>query len=184
MILEAKRGQLLLVDIQERLFPHIENAKSLLANIEVLVAAAMELGIPITLTEQYPKGLGPTITPLGKRMGDVPVFEKLHFSCAADPDIRRHIRHLETAEGRDQVVIVGTEAHVCVLQSALGFMQGGHHVAVVADAVGSRQNESRDMALARLAHHDMEIVTTEMVLFEWMHKAGTDQFRTLSKLIK
>ncbi|MEX1147704.1 MAG: hydrolase [Sphingomonadales bacterium] len=184
MLLDSKRAQLLVVDVQERLFPHIDDAGTVRSNIEVLVTAALEMDIPVTLSEQYPKGLGPTIEPLMKYLGDVPRFEKMHFSCAVDPEILRRVRHLETASNRDQIVVVGIEAHVCVLQSALGFRGGGHHVAVVADGVGSRQPASRERALDRMAHAGIEIVTTEMVLFEWMHKAGTDQFRSLSKLIK
>ncbi|RMF11801.1 MAG: hydrolase [Alphaproteobacteria bacterium] len=184
MLLESKRSQLLVVDIQEKLFPHIDNAETVARNTQVLIAAARELGIPITVSEQYPQGLGPTVRPLTDLLEEARIFEKVEFSCAANPDIRRHVRHLETAEGRDQLVICGMESHICVLQSALGFLHAGHHVAVVMDAVGSRRAESRELALARLLRHEVETVTTEMALFEWMHRAGTDQFRTLSKLIR
>lgn len=184
MLLESKRSQLLVVDIQEKLFPHIENAGAVASNAEILITAARELQIPITVTEQYPKGLGPTIGPLRDLLGDARTFEKMTFSSAADSAIRRHVRHLETSEGRDQLVICGIEAHVCVLQSALGFIEAGHHVAVVMDAVGSRRRESWDIALARLVRHEVETVTAEMALFEWMHEAGTGQFRALSQLIR
>jgi nicotinamidase-related amidase len=184
MLLERNRAHLLVVDIQARLLPHIYNADQVLLNTELLLVAARRLGVPVTVSEQYPKGLGPTVDKLNAFIEGAKVMEKMHFSCAADAEIRRRVRHLDQAEGRDQLVIVGIEAHVCVLQSALGFAQAGQHVAVVADATGSRRLENHEKALKRLRHNDIEVVTAEMVLFEWLGVAGTDEFRELSKLIK
>lgn len=184
MLLERERGQLLVVDFQARLLPHIQDGETALLNAELLLVAAQRLGIPVTVSEQYPKGLGPTVDKLGPFIAGAKVMEKVHFSCAADPELRRRVRHLDQAEGRDQVVIVGVEAHVCVLQSALGFAQLGHPVAVVADATGSRRRENHDLALRRLRHNGIEVVSTEMVLFEWLGVAASDEFRELSKLIK
>lgn len=184
MLLEQSRSQLLVIDIQDRLAPHIANIDEVVDNTAVLLAAAQRLDIPVTVSEQYVRGLGPTVEPLQPFIEDVKVFEKLHFSAAADPTIRRHVKHLDQAAGRDQIVLCGTEAHVCVLQTALGLMQAGQHVAVVIDAVGSRRRESLDAARDRLAQNGIQIVTTEMVLFEWLHVAGTEIFKELSKLIK
>lgn len=184
MLLERDRAQLLVVDIQPRLLPHIYNADQVLLNTELLLVAARRLGVPTTVSEQYPKGLGPTVDKLGPFIEGAKVMEKIHFSCAADANLRRRVRHLDQTEGRDQLVIAGVEAHVCVLQSALGFAQLGQHVAVVADATGSRRPENHQAALERLRHNGIEAVSAEMVLFEWMGVAGTDEFRDLSKLIK
>lgn len=184
MLLERQRTQLLVVDMQERLAPHIDQGDSAVHNAGILLQAAARLGIPVTVTEQYVKGLGPTVAPLQPHMAEATVFEKIHFSCAADPDIRRHLRKIEQEQGRDQIVICGIEAHICVLQTALGLTHAGHRIAVVLDAVGSRKPQSRDIAMARMLQNDIETVTTEMVLFEWMEQAATDEFRALSKLIK
>ncbi len=184
MLLERHRSQLLVIDIQDRLAPHIFNVDEVVDNTAVLIAAAKRLDIPVIVSEQYVKGLGPTVEPLQPFIEEARVFEKVHFSCAADPAIRRHIRHLDQASGRDQIIICGTEAHICVLQSALGFAQGGQHVAVVIDAIGSRRPESLAVARDRMLRNEIETVTTEMVLFEWLHQAATDEFRELSKLIK
>lgn len=184
MLLERNRSQVLLVDIQTRLLPHIRHGEDVVENARRLVVAAQRLDIPVTVSEQYVKGLGPTVDELQPLLERSKVFEKLHFSCAADPAISRHVRHLDQAQGRDQVVIFGTEAHICVLQSALGFKQTGQHVAVVIDASGSRAKDSVKIAKHRFLRNGIEVVTTEMVLFEWLHEAGTDEFRELSKLVK
>ena len=184
MLLERQRAQLLVVDIQERLAPHIHEADAVVRNTGILLEAAATLGIPVTVSEQYVKGLGPTVAPLQSRIEGAAVFEKIHFSCAADPQIRRHLHRLDQEQGRDQIIICGIEAHICVLQTALGLVHGGHRVAVVQDAVGSRNPRNRDIAMARMIQNEIEAVTTEMVLFEWMEQAGTDEFRALSKLVK
>ncbi|MBW7835829.1 MAG: hydrolase [Sphingomonadales bacterium] len=184
MLLERHRSQLLVVDIQDRLLPHIANKAEVVANTEVLLTAARRLDIPVTVSEQYPKGLGPTAARLSPFLEGTKIFEKMHFSCAADAEIRRHIRHLDQASGRDQIVICGIESHVCVLQTALGLAQAGHYVAVVVDAVGSRRRESWDAAIDRLLKNEIEMVTTEMTLFEWLGVSGTEEFRDLSRLIK
>ena len=184
MLLDAERAQLLVIDIQDRLQPHINDGDNVVRNTGILLEAARTLGIPVTVSEQYRKGLGLTVTAIRDKVDEAEIFEKIHFSCAADEAIARHLRHLETSTGRDQIVICGTEAHICVLQSALGFHASGHRVAVVMDAVGSRRAQSRDLALARMLRHGLETVNTEMALFEWLKQAGTDDFRHLSKLIK
>lgn len=184
MLLERHRAQLLIVDMQERLAPHIHEGDQAVHNAGILLQAAERLEIPVTVSEQYVKGLGPTVAPLQPGIAAATIFEKVHFSCAADAQIRRHLRQLEQEQGRDQIVICGMEAHICVLQTALGLVHAGHRVAVVLDAVGSRNPRSRDIAMARMLKNDIETVTTEMVLFEWMAQAATDEFRALSKLIK
>ncbi|MGE4062144.1 MAG: hydrolase [Rhodospirillaceae bacterium] len=183
MLLDRSRSQLLVVDVQERLAPAMHDGERMIDNCAVLMQAAHRLGIPVTLSEQYTKGLGPTVARLGNVKGDSPVLEKMHFSCAADAGLSTRIRGL-AAEGRSQLVICGIEAHVCVLQSALGFAGGGLNVFVAADAVTSRKPESAAIARDRLAVNSIAVVTTEMALFEWLHIAGTAEFKELSKLIK
>jgi isochorismate hydrolase len=184
MLIQRERCCLLVVDMQERLLPAMAGAESLLNQAEILIRAAKRLDLPIVVSEQYPKGLGPTSQSLRALLGnDVELLPKTHFSCTDDPAIRTKLQAL-AQQGKDQAVILGVEAHVCVLQSALGLPDIGLKPAVVGDAVASRKIESWQMALDRMARNGVEIVTTEMVLFEWLGKAGTPEFKELSALIR
>jgi nicotinamidase-related amidase len=184
MLLKAARSQLLVVDLQERLVPAIDEGDRVLHNVNLLVRGAERLGVPVTVTEQYPKGLGPTVAPVRDALGsDAAILPKTTFSAAEDPAAAERISGLAGA-GRDQLVVCGVEAHVCVLQSALGFKRAGAEVFVVGDAVSSRSPHSVQAACARLLHAGCHWVTAEMALFEWMERAGTEAFRALSPLLK
>lgn len=183
MLLDRSRSQLLVVDVQDRLLPAMHDGARMVANCAILMQAAHRLGIPVTVSEQYTKGLGATVATLADLKSDGVVLEKLHFSCAADGGISKRVRGL-ASEGRSQVMICGIESHVCVLQSALGFADGGLNVFVAADAVTSRKQASVDVALPRFSHAGVTVITTEMAVFEWLHVAGTPEFKDLSKLIK
>jgi nicotinamidase-related amidase len=180
MRIDARRSALLIVDMQERLMPAMDAGGGAIANAARLMEAAGRLGVPMLLSEQYPKGLGPTVAPLAALAPTATVAAKLSFSCLDDEGWRGRFERLD----RRQAVIAGVEAHVCVLQTALGLREAGHEVAVVADAVASRRPESRALALDRLRGNGVEIVTTEMVLFEWLGRAGTPEFKALSGLIR
>jgi nicotinamidase-related amidase len=184
MLMRAQASQLVVVDLQERLLPAINGSEGVLRNVGRLLAAAGRLSVPVLVTEQYPRGLGPTVSDVARRLPEgARVLEKIAFSGAADPGIAAAAETLR-GTGRTQMVICGTEAHVCVLQTALGFRERGYEVFVVADAVSSRSPHSVQAACARLLHAGCGWVTTEMVLFEWMAAAGTDDFRAISALIK
>jgi nicotinamidase-related amidase len=183
MLIAVDRVQLLIVDVQERLLPAMHDGDAIVARCGVLLQAATELGLPATLSEQYRKGLGPTVTRLDTLKGDAPILEKMHFSCAADPGLAARVGAL-AAQGRRQLVVGGIEAHVCVLQSALGFAAMGLDVFLVADAVTSRQPQSVKIALDRARAAGVHVVSTEMVLFEALHVSGTPAFKRLSQLIK
>lgn len=180
MLIERHKSCLLVVDVQEKLAPAMAEPAAVIRNSGILLRAANRLGVPTILSEQYPQGLGPTVpelralAPASARLG------KLSFSCAADPGLQRRLEETR----RSQVILCGMEAHVCVLQTALGFKGGGYQTFVVADAVSSRAPANRDLALRRLAANGVELVTTEMVVFEWLARAGTAEFKELSKLIK
>lgn len=177
MLLQAKSSVLLVVDIQARLLPAMAEPDFVTANTAKLVAAAKRLAIPVLVSEQYPKGLGPTVESLA---GAGTVLAKMSFSCAADPGIAAHLESL----GRRQVVLCGIESHVCVLQTALGLKAKGYEVAVVWDAVSSRKLADKELAADRLRRNDVELVGTEMAIFEWLGVAGTPAFKELSALIK
>jgi nicotinamidase-related amidase len=184
MLLAAHRSQMLIVDVQERLVPAMLAPDRLLANLTVLLRAAAYLGVPVLASEQYPQGLGrtvPDVAALLAAAGDpaaVPA-EKVHFSCAAEPGVADRL-----APGRDQIVIAGIETHVCVLQTALDLRALGRSCFVVADACSSRTVSSIELALARLRGAGVTVVSTEMVLFEWLHRAATPAFKALSPLVR
>ena len=184
MLLSASRSHLVVVDLQERLLPAIHEHERVTRNARILLAAAARLGVPVTVTEQYPAGLGRTVAPLREALpGEARVVEKIHFSGAAEPAVAQVIAARREA-GRDQLVVCGTEAHVCVLQTALGLRAGPGAVYVVTDAISSRSPHSVEAARARMGQAGCALVTTEMVVFEWLERAGTDTFRALSALIK
>jgi nicotinamidase-related amidase len=184
MLLQAARSQLVAVDLQERLMPAIADGDRVLRHAGILVQAAQRLGIPITVTEQYPAGLGSTVAGLKDHLAaEAVTHSKMTFSAVADLDTRSRFESLR-ARGRAQAVLCGAEAHVCVLQTALDLRAAGFDVFVVGDAVSSRSPHSVSAACARLLHANCHWVTTEMVVFEWMERAGTDAFRALFPLIK
>ncbi|MFZ5609533.1 MAG: hydrolase [Pseudomonadota bacterium] len=183
MLHQAETAHLMLIDVQERLFPVIHDGEAMCANALRLVRGAAILGVPVTVSEQYVKGLGATLAPLRAVAPDAPRFEKMHFSAARNDAIRDHVARL-AINGRDHLVLAGIEAHVCVLQTALDFIAQGHNVTVVADAVASRTPANHRLALDRLARAGAHVASTEMVLFEWTRVAGTERFRAISKLIK
>lgn len=180
MLLSAADACLLVVDIQDKLLPAVRNQDAVVANTRVLLQAAASLSVPVLASEQYPRGIGHTVAPVAELLPEGSLVEKLHFSCLADPGFARRFAAL----GRGQAVVCGLEAHVCVLQTVEQLLSAGHEVFVVADAVSSRAEASHELALRRLEADGARIVTTEMVVFEWLGQAGTPVFRELSRLIK
>ncbi len=184
MLIERQRSQLLLIDIQERLAPHVAGGEDVVANCTRLARYARHLGVPATLTEHYPKGLGPTASPVLEALGnEVPRFGKIAFSSWKDDAIRARVEGL-SREGRDQVVVAGMEAHVCVGQASLDLLAAGLNVFLVADAVASRSAEVRDLAVRRLEKAGAHIVAHEMVAFEWLERGDTREFKELIEVIK
>jgi len=176
MLIEREHSSLLVIDIQERLLPHIHEGETVLANAVWLVKLAQRLGVPAMFSEQYPKGIGHTVAALRGLTFPEAVAEKLHFSCVA----AQCLDGLAGSE-RPQVVVAGTESHVCVLQTVLDLRAQGKEVFVVADAVGSRKPADKELALARMRSYGVHIVSREMVAFEWLKQAGTDEFREISR---
>lgn len=171
---------LLVVDMQTRLAPAILDINNVSRRNRALVGAASRLDVPVLFTEQYPKGLGHTDPELRTLAPEAPVYEKIHFGSAEEDAFV----DLIAQSGRKDVVITGTESHVCVLQTALGLMRYGYSVYFCADAVGSRTTQDKEIALRRAEAAGMTLVTTEMVLFEWLHRAATDAFASLLPIIR
>jgi nicotinamidase-related amidase len=181
MILRAQESVLVVVDVQERLLPAIHDSDRIVRNTGMLLKGAAALSVPVLVTEQYPRGLGPTVEVVRTHLpAGTPVIEKITFGCTGEPSFNAAIEKLK----RPQIVLCGTEAHVCVMQTALGLRQQGHAVYLVADAVSSRTPANREAALERMRAAGVTVVTTEMVLFEWMERAGTPVFKVVSALVK
>ena len=180
MLIRRDDSLLLLVDLQEKLAPAIFEGERVIANSVRLLEGARQLGVPAFVSEQYVRGLGPSVAEIRSAATDAHFFEKTHCSCAAEPGVIDMLR----AARRPQVILTGTETHVCVLQTAFGLLGAGFEVFLVADAASSRTPENRSAAIERMRAAGIQIVTSEMVLFEWLHAAGTDEFRRLLPLIK
>ena len=168
---------LLLLDLQERLIPAIYDGDVVVARAARVAHAAKLLGVPVRATEQYPAGLGPTVQPLSAYPGAV--LAKTMFSALDDPDFPALL-----PVGSVEIIVAGCEAHVCVLQTVLDLLTAGHHVVLAADATGSRDPADRAAAIDRARQHGAEIVTSEMVLFEWLRDSQHPNFREVYKLLK
>lgn len=180
MLLERDRSLLMVIDIQERLAPAVADNESVIARTRLLLEAAARLEVPVLATEQYPKGLGPSDARLAPLLEGATVLPKTTFSAMGDPAVREHLLRTK----RQQVVLAGMETHICVLQTALALRDAGYQVAVAADAVGSRLPERKARGLERMEAQGVELVDSEMVLFEWLAEAGTPEFKELSRLVR
>jgi nicotinamidase-related amidase len=199
MLLDPEDSQLVLVDYQQRLMPALHGGPQALAHACLLAQVARALAVPVFATEQNPAGLGPTVDPLRALVG--PALSKMDFSAAsvlmprlrpapkaAGGNARSLPRHLQKpaapSPGRDTVVIAGCETHVCLLQTALELLEEEFDVCVVTDACASRTERNRDAAFDRLAGAGAELVTTEMVAFEWLRSADHPRFKEVLGWIK
>jgi nicotinamidase-related amidase len=180
MLIRANTSCLLVVDIQAKLAPVMAEPQTTIANTALLMQAAKRLDVPLLVSEQYPAGIGHTVPELAELATPGTVIEKMHFSCLGEDEYKKRLETLS----RPQAVVAGIEAHVCVLQTAEDLLATGHDVFVVADATSSRKRSNHEAALERLRSAGARIVTTEMVLFEWLAKAGTAVFKDIIPLIK
>lgn len=176
-LLRAADSLLLIIDVQTRLAPHVHEYGRVIEHCAWLSGVARELDVPVLVSEHYPEGIGHTVEELLKTAPAGSVMRKDHFSCVAEFACKQRI----DATGRSQVVIGGMEAHVCVMQTAIDLQQTGKSVYLVADAVSSRVPEDAARAIERMQRSGVQIVTREMVLFEWAHRGGTEQFRQLHR---
>lgn len=182
--IDASRSALLIVDVQERLAAAMpsEGRAACERNVAILVELARRLRIPVVLSEQYPQGLGPTVPALREALAGLEVarFEKVEFSCTGAAPFQEIFRRLH----RPQWIVVGMEAHVCVYQTARGLVQQGALVQIPADAVVSRTAENRRIGLALCERAGAVVTSTETVVFDGLGRAGTDDFRALSPLVR
>jgi nicotinamidase-related amidase len=174
LTIDRTTSTLLIVDFQSRLMPAIEAGAEIVANARRLLDAATMFGVPILFTEQNAGGLGATLPELRPRQ----IAPKMTF------DACRAAGFVDRLGDRPDLVVAGCETHVCVLQTVLGLIAAGRRVYLVRDAVGSRRAESKETAVRRMARHGAEIVTTEMVVFEWLGTAEDPRLRDAIALIK
>jgi nicotinamidase-related amidase len=167
-----------LIDIQEKFLPVIYDIQGVIDNANRLVQGSSILNIPLLVTEQYPKGLGRTVE--GISFESQEIIEKIAFDCFGCDEFVNKINQLN----RKSLVIFGIEAHVCVLKTSLEALNRGYEVHLVADAVSSRTQRNRDVAIERMRQSGAFIASTEMILFQLMDQAGTDEFKAISKLVK
>jgi nicotinamidase-related amidase len=180
MRLLTENCQLLVIDLQERLLPVMHEREALLERADVLLRGANLLGLPVVVSEQYPKGLGPTSQAVLARVDGAPVLAKASFSVYDDPSLKAALE----GNGRTTVVVCGIEAHVCVLQSVLDLLAAGYTVVVVADAISSRQGSDVSRSLARMQAEGAVITSVESLLFELTRTSGTPLFKAISALVK
>lgn len=188
MVLSTSRGglisrenaALIVVDVQEKLFPLISGKERVLENIRRLIQFARIIGLPIVLTEQYPKGLGSTLREIKDLVPDVQPIEKIEFSCFGSKEFKETIKLLNA----ETLIIVGIETHICIMQTAIEGLKEGFKVCVVNDATSSRNLEDKEVAVERLRDNGVIVASTEMLIYELLKKAGTQEFRETLKIIK
>jgi nicotinamidase-related amidase len=179
-LLRKDDALLLIIDIQTKLLKVIFEKERLVSACTKLIQAARLLEVPMVMTEQYPKGMGPTDPQIMEILEDVAAIEKLSFSCCGAEDFSQKIAGL----GRKQIVIIGIEAHVCVLQTVHDLLHQGYSVYVPYDAVSSRKKDDYANALDRMRQAGAVIGSAESAVFELVERAGTPLFKSVSKLIK
>lgn len=179
-LLKPEQTALLIIDIQERILPVINNHQIVVDNTLKLIKGFKVLGLPIYFTEQYPKGLGPTTRAILDELGDLKPFDKMSFSCSGAGELFDEFKK----KNLSQIVVCGIEAHVCVQQTVLDLIENGFQVNLAADAISSRKEIDYQNALQRMRYHGAEVTTTESILFELLNVCGTPQFKEVSKIVK
>ncbi len=180
--LEAEQCALVVVDIQEKLLPPIFNKEALVKNSQLLIRLAKILDLPIMVTTQYSKGLGATVPEIASLLEGIAAFDKLEFSCFGSDQFRSRLKALPG--NRNTVLLCGMEAHICVMQTALGALNEGYLVHVASDAVGSRAEWNWKIGLDRMKSAGAVISSTEMMMYELLRCSGTPQFKELLQYLK
>lgn len=170
----------LVIDIQERLLPHITGHEALLKNVETLILGLKALEVPVMVTEQYRKGLGETVPAIQEAVGNFDPMEKMTFSCCDDPQFSVRLNNM----AKKNVIVCGIESHVCVLQTVIDLLESGFQPVVVEDCISSRKPLDKKIAVRRMSREGAIVTSYESILFELARISGTDTFKTISKLVK
>ncbi|MBR9974540.1 MAG: hydrolase [Bacteroidetes bacterium] len=179
-MLNPDHAMLVVIDVQGKLAELAWRAEAIQKNIRILVEGMKVLEVPVVATEQYPKGLGPTVPSIAEILGDAPVIEKDTFSCCGDFAFEKHMLEIHKTD----VIVCGIETHVCVYQTTRDLLALGYNVHLVTDAVSSRTEENWRLGIDVCAELGAKKTGTEMVLFEMLQRSGTEQFKAISKLVK
>ena len=176
MLMNPKKSVLLVIDVQAKLAPFIHDNAAVVDACVWLARVAERIGVPVVVTEHFPEKIGGTVEAVRAATAGAHYVGKQYFSAQADGCLER-----TAVAGSEQVILCGTEAHVCVQQTALDLRRAGKQVFIVAEASGSRAPANRDLAFERMRGHGIEIVSREMVAFEWLQRGGTELFREVNR---
>ncbi len=168
------------IDIQEKLLPHIHDGEIILNNCLKLIKGLKILSVPVIITQQYTRGLGPTVLPIKQLFPEFRYIEKITFSCCEEPEFGKELERL----AKKNIILCGIEAHVCVLQTCLDLLASGKKPVVVEDCVSSRNVNDRIIAIERMRQEGAIITTMESLLFELTRMAGNDMFKGISTIVK
>ena len=179
-LISKEETVLVIIDVQENLFAHIAEKEKLAENLTRLIQFAHVMKIPIILTEQYPKGLGQTIPQVKQLVPNIQPIEKVEFSCFGSQRFKEAL----TKTQAKTLIITGIEAHICITQTAIEGLENGFRTYVVEDATSSRSLEDKATAIHRIRQNGVTVVSTEMLIYELLKKAGTPEFKETLKLVK
>jgi len=179
-LLTTDNTVLVVIDIQDRMVRVMHHKEILLQNLAKLIRGVQVLDIPVILTEQYPAGLGPTLPEIAELLPDIQPIEKICFNCCDEERFRQKLESLN----RQQVLIAGIEAHICVYQTAMALLKSGYEVQVVADCISSRDVANKEVCLTKMSQAGISPTTTEMALFELLKVAKGDKFKQISNIVK
>lgn len=168
------------IDIQERLFPVMHEKERLLQNCGILLKGLKELEVPLVVSQQYTKGLGPTLAEIQEIISDFTYLDKTEFSCCDAPEIMDQIGRY----GAKNILLFGIESHVCVLQTAVDLKEKDYNPVVVMDCVSSRNPANMELARERFRHEQILMASYESILFELTRKAGSEEFKAISRLVR
>lgn len=179
-MLHTEHTLLLVIDVQGKLADLAWRSERLRSNIHVLIEGMKILGVPMLATEQYPKGLGPTVEEIAGALGDAPVIGKNSFSCCGEFKFEVKLNELHKTD----ILVCGIETHVCVYQTTRDLLDLGYNVHLVTDAVSSRTEDNWKLGIEKCKSLGAKMTGTEMALFEMLRKSGTEEFKAISKLVK
>jgi nicotinamidase-related amidase len=180
MRIPVEQSTALIIDIQEKLFPHMQERQVLSDNCRKLIQGLTVLDVPFILTEQYPKGLGPTIETVKNLLPEMNPLEKITFSCCKSETFNVQLALLK----RKNVIVAGIEAHVCILQTVVDLIEQSYQPVVIEDCISSRKMNDKSVAVQRMRQEGAIISTCESILFELCRQAGTEKFKLISKIVK
>jgi isochorismate hydrolase len=179
-ILTQEQALLLIIDVQEGFRTYLPNTAELIKNIGTLAQGCRILDVPILVTEQYPKGLGKTLSEIVQHLGEQQTFDKNCFSCCGSAEFMQALK----ATGRRQIIVTGIEAHVCVNQTVHDLLAADFVVHIVVDAISSRSSINKEVGMQKMLASGAVPSTVEMALFEMLVQSGTETFKAVQRLVK